>query len=137
MAPEMLVSSLSAKSDVYSYGMVLLELVLGRRGVEPGSAASSETADLIARVVREKMVRGELVELVDTAMAACGRAGEVEVVVKVALCCVQYSRDVRPSMLTVLDMIEGRVAVDQPLGTTSVSVVDFMEPLSSPVARYR
>jgi serine/threonine protein kinase len=68
MAPEMLVSSLSAKSDVYSYGMVLLELVLGRRSVEPGSAAASETADLFARVVR-KMVRGELVELVDKAMA--------------------------------------------------------------------
>jgi hypothetical protein len=131
----MLVSSLSAKSDVYSYGMVLLELVLGRRSVEPGSAAASETADLFARVVREKMVRGELVELVDKAMAHVD-VREVEVVVKVALCCVQYSRDVRPSMLTVFDMIEGRVAVDLPLGT-SVSVVDFMEPLSSPVARYR
>ncbi|XP_066309293.1 probable receptor-like protein kinase At5g20050 isoform X1 [Miscanthus floridulus] len=132
MAPEMLVSSLSAKSDVYSYGMMLLELVVGRRSVDPGSAASSETADLFARVVRDKMVRGELVELVDTAMA------HVDVrEVKVALCCVQHSRDViRPSMLTVLDMIEGRVAVDLPLGT-SVSVADFMEPLSSPVARYR
>jgi hypothetical protein len=31
-------------------------------------------------------------------------------------------------MLTVLDMNEGRVAVDLPLGM-SVSVVDFMEPL--------
>jgi serine/threonine protein kinase len=126
MAPEMLVSSLSAKSDVYSYGMVLLELVLGRRSVDRGSAAASETADLFARVVR-KMVRGELVELVDKAMAHVDVRG-VEVVVTVALCCVQYSRDVRPSMLTVLDMNEGRVAVDLPLGM-SVSVVDFMEPL--------
>ncbi|CAD6237667.1 unnamed protein product [Miscanthus lutarioriparius] len=116
MAPEMLVSSLSAKSDVYSYGMMLLELVVGRRSVDPGSAASSETADLFARVVRDKMVRGELVELVDTAMAHVD-VREVEVAVKVALCCIQHSRDViRPSMLTVLDMIEGRVAVDLPLG---------------------
>ncbi|KAJ1284542.1 hypothetical protein BS78_03G212100 [Paspalum vaginatum] len=130
MAPEMLVSSMSAKSDVYSYGMTLLELVGGRRSVEPGSG-SSKAPDFFARVVRERMARGELMEVVDAAMAHVHER-EMETVVKVALCCVQHRRDSRPSMLSVLDMIEGRVAVDVP-PESRLSVTDLMEPLSSAV----
>ncbi|CAL4962367.1 unnamed protein product [Urochloa decumbens] len=129
MAPEIWVSSLSAKSDVYSYGVTLLELVTGRRGFEAGRD-SSEKPDLFARVVREKMARGEIMEVVDTAMASVDE-GEVEVVAKVALCCVQHRRDLRPSMLTVVEMLEGRAAVDLP-PESRLSVVDFIEPLSWP-----
>ncbi|RLM93816.1 hypothetical protein C2845_PM08G20490 [Panicum miliaceum] len=134
MAPEIWVSSLSAKSDVYSYGMTLLELVSGRRGFVAGRD-SSETPDFLARVVREKTARGELMEVVDTVMAHVDEA-EVEAVVKVALCCVQHRRDVRPSMLTVVDMLEGRFVAGLP-PESRLSVVDFMEPLSSPAGHDR
>lgn len=112
MAPEIWFSSLSTKSDVYSYGMTLLELVGGRRGYE-ASRDSSETPDFFARVVREKMARGELMELVDATMAPVDE-GEVEALVRVALCCVQHQRELRPSMLTVVEMLEGRIAADLP-----------------------
>jgi serine/threonine protein kinase len=112
MAPEIWFSSLSSKSDVYSYGMTLLELVGGRRGYE-ASRDSSETPDFFARVVREKMARGELMELVDATMAPVDE-GEVEALVRVALCCVQHQRELRPSMLTVVEMLEGRIAADLP-----------------------
>nr|CAB3473740.1 unnamed protein product [Digitaria exilis] len=131
MAPEIWFSSLSTKSDVYSYGMTLLELVGGRRGYQAGG---SETPDQLARVVRQKMARGELMDgVVDAAMAASVDEGEVEVVVKVALCCVQHQRELRPSMVTVVDMLEGRVAVDLPPESRPPPVVNFTEPLSSPV----
>ncbi|CAO1948178.1 unnamed protein product [Urochloa humidicola] len=113
MAPEISLSKLSVKSDVYSYGMTLLELVCGRRSVADG-ADSSETPGVFARVVREKMKRGALMEVVDAAMARV-REEEVEAVVKVALCCVQHRRELRPSMLTVVGILEGRVAVGLPL----------------------
>ncbi|TVU34490.1 hypothetical protein EJB05_16325, partial [Eragrostis curvula] len=103
MAPEMLVNAVSAKSDVFSYGMMLLELVGGRRNFEPWSSTSSETPDFTRDyypcIVREKMVRGELMEVVDAAMPLVDEA-EVEAVVKVALCCIQRHRDMRPTMLT-------------------------------------
>ncbi|CAO1948493.1 unnamed protein product [Urochloa humidicola] len=109
MAPEISLSKLSVKSDVYSYGMTLLELVCGRRSVvEDGGGDSSEAPDMLARVVREKMARGALMEVVDAAMARVDE-GEVEAVVKVALCCVQHRRELRPTMLTVVDILEGRV----------------------------
>ncbi|PAN29435.1 hypothetical protein PAHAL_5G226200 [Panicum hallii] len=112
MAPEIWFSSLSTKSDVYSYGMTVLELVGGRRGYQ-ASRDSSETPDFLARVVREKMARGELKDVVDAAMAPVDER-EVEAVLKVALCCVQHQRELRPSMVTVVDMLEGRVTADLP-----------------------
>nr|XP_034594680.1 probable receptor-like protein kinase At5g20050 [Setaria viridis] len=133
MAPEIWFSSLSAKSDVYSYGMTLLELVGGRRGYQAGRD-SSETPDLLARVVREKMARGKLMEVVDAAMANVDE-GEVEAVVRVALCCVQHQRELRPSMVTVVEMLEGRVAADLPPESSPLPAVEFTEPLSSPGAQ--
>lgn len=105
MAPEMLVNAVSAKSDVFSYGMALLELVGGRRNFEPSAAQATPdlTRDFYPCVVREKLVRGELMEAVDAAMPLVDEA-EVEAVVKVALCCIQHHRDMRPTMLTVVDM---------------------------------
>ncbi|TVU34480.1 hypothetical protein EJB05_16315, partial [Eragrostis curvula] len=109
MAPEMLVNAVSAKSDIF------LELVGGRRNFEPSSDDSSATPDFTRDyypfIVREKMVRGELMEVVDAVMPLVDEA-EVEAVVKVALCCIQRQRDMRPSMLTVVDMLEGRVTAD-------------------------
>ncbi|CAL4962366.1 unnamed protein product [Urochloa decumbens] len=139
MAPEIWFSSLSAKSDVYSYGMTVLELVGGRRGYPPGAAAgdSSTTPDLLARVVREKVARGELMDVVDAAMASVDEA-EVEAVVKVALCCVQNQRELRPTMATVVEMLEGRVAADLPPESRPLPVVveEFTEPpLTSSVAQ--
>ncbi|CAL4975021.1 unnamed protein product [Urochloa decumbens] len=111
MAPEI---SLSKLSDVYSYGMTLLELVCGRRSVEDGGASSETTTDFLARIVREKMARGALMEVVDAAMVRVDEE-EVEAVVNVALCCVQHRRELRPSMLTVVEILEGRVVVGLPL----------------------
>ncbi|WVZ69453.1 hypothetical protein U9M48_018235 [Paspalum notatum var. saurae] len=133
MAPEIWFSSLSTKSDVYSYGMTLLELVAGRRGYEAGRD-SSETPDLFARVVREKMARGQIMEVVDAAMAPVDEE-ELLALVKVALCCVQHQRELRPSMVTVVDMLEGRVAADLPPESrpTPTPMVNFTEPLPSSV----
>ena len=87
MAPEVWVSALSAESDVYSYGMTLLELVGGRRNFEPAAGASESgfTRDFFPYVVRERVARGALMEVVDAAMAGVDE-GEVEAVVMVAPC---------------------------------------------------
>jgi serine/threonine protein kinase len=124
MAPEIWASALSAKSDVYSYGVTLLELVAGRRCFEHGGGISSP--EFFPSVVWGKMARGEIMDVADAAMARVDE-GEVEAVVKVALCCVQPRRETRPTMLTVVDMLEGRVAVDLP-PESRLSIVNFSVP---------
>ncbi|KAL6614036.1 hypothetical protein ACP70R_036306 [Stipagrostis hirtigluma subsp. patula] len=136
MAPEIWDNALSTKSDVYSYGMTLLELVGGRRSLEPANAPASATTpdytrDFFPCVVRERMARGGLMEVVDAAMARVDQ-GEVDTVVKAALCCVQHRRDMRPSMATVVDMLEGCAAADLPPESHQYGV-DFLESLSSSV----
>jgi serine/threonine protein kinase len=138
MAPEMMVNAVSAKSDVFSYGMTLLELVGGRRNFEPASTDDSTatpdfTRDFFPYIVREKMARGELMEAVDAAMALADR-DEVETVVKVALSCIQSRWDMRPSMVVVVDMLEGRVAIDLPPESRRLSTVNFSDLLSSSLA---
>ncbi|CAO2190168.1 unnamed protein product [Urochloa humidicola] len=77
------------------------------------------------------MATGNLMEAVDAALdAATVDDEEVETVLKVALCCIQRRRDMRPTMLTVVDMLEGRVAADLPPSSRShpSSVASFSEP---------
>jgi hypothetical protein len=111
MAPEMLINAVSDKSDVFSYSMTLLELIGGRRNFDPSSSAMPDAN--IAQNLRAKMAQGEHMELVDAAIAVAAddeEAGKV----KVAVCCIQHERDMRPTMQNVVDMLEGRVAVNLP-----------------------
>ncbi|CAL5092372.1 unnamed protein product [Urochloa decumbens] len=140
MAPEMLVNAVSDKSDVYSYGMTLLELVGGRRNLEEAASTTPDLArEFFPCVVREKMARGELMEAVDAAIMADVDEEAAELVVRVALCCIQRRRDLRPSMLAVVDMLEGRVDADLPLPPESrpSSAVDFQQPLSTSLTHGR
>ncbi|CAD6266948.1 unnamed protein product [Miscanthus lutarioriparius] len=73
------------------------------------------TRDYFPYIVREKVARGEVFEAVDAAMAPVDDDEEaVKAVLKVALCCIQNQREMRPTIQTVVDMLEGRVAVDLP-----------------------
>jgi len=114
MAPEMLYNAVSDKSDVFSYGMTLLELVGGRRNMYPSLETPDLTRDYFPYIVREKMARGEVLGAVDAAMAPVDDEAAVMAVLKVAMCCIQNHREMRPSMQTVMDMLEGRVAIELP-----------------------
>ncbi|XP_066383309.1 probable receptor-like protein kinase At5g20050 [Miscanthus floridulus] len=115
MAPEMLYNAVSHKSDVFSYGMTLLELVGGRRNMYPSLETPDFTRDYFPYIVREKVARGEVLGAVDAAIEPVDDEEAVKAVLKVALCCIQNQREMRPSMQTVVDMLEGRVAVELPL----------------------
>ncbi|XP_066359421.1 probable receptor-like protein kinase At5g20050 [Miscanthus floridulus] len=141
MAPEMLINSVSDKSDVFSYGKMLLELVGGRPNFvaavpSADDASSSATPDLkrdyFPYIVRDMMTRGELLKAVDAAMAHDGvDEEEVKTVVEVALCCIQEQPDKRPRMQDVVDMLEGRVSVNLPPESRPASAVNVLDSESS------
>ncbi|KAL5549214.1 hypothetical protein UlMin_004445 [Ulmus minor] len=99
------------KCDVYSFGMLLFEIVGRRRNLDVSRAESQEW---FPRWVWKKFESGELGDL----MICCGieeKDKEIaERMVKVALLCVQHSPQPRPMMSIVVKMLEGAVEIPNP-----------------------
>ncbi|KAK7328390.1 hypothetical protein VNO77_22495 [Canavalia gladiata] len=131
LAPEWLLEQgVSDKTDIYSYGMVLLEIVGGRKNmclVEDEKNKSKTKWQYFPKIVNERVREGRFMEIVDHRLLECGGVDErkVRTLVYVALWCVQERPRLRPSMAQVVDMLEGRVRVEQPPDTRMV-VVDLL-----------
>ena len=134
LAPEWLLEKgISDKTDIYSYGMVLLEIVGGRKNVcsveiDERANKSKRKWQYFPKIVNEKVREGKLMEIVDPRLLECGGVvdeTQVRTLVYVALWCVQEKPRLRPSMPQVVDMLEGRVRVEMPPDTRMV-VVDFL-----------
>lgn len=131
LAPEWLLEyGISEKSDIYSYGMVLLEMIGGQRNVtliEQGNDRARRRWRYFPKIVREKLREGKLMEAVDQRLLDSGGIDEREVrrLVFVALWCIQERADLRPSMAHVVKMLDGRVVIDEPPETEMI-VVDLL-----------
>lgn len=131
LAPEWLLEhGVSEKSDIYSYGMVLFEMIGGQRNVcliEDGEERSQRRWQYFPKVVTEKMREGKLMEVVDRRLVERGGMDEREVrrLVHVALWCIQEKARLRPTMASVVDMLEGHVPVEEPPETQMI-IVDLL-----------
>ncbi|XP_028755451.1 probable leucine-rich repeat receptor-like serine/threonine-protein kinase At3g14840 isoform X2 [Neltuma alba] len=111
MAPEYAMHGyLTDKADVYSFGIVALEIVSGRSNTS--RRQKEECFNLLnwAHVLKEN---GYLMELVDPRLGSDFDREEVMVMINVALLCTNPSSSLRPSMSSVLSMLEGRTVVPE------------------------
>ncbi|KAJ1291337.1 hypothetical protein BS78_02G309100 [Paspalum vaginatum] len=102
MSPEYAMDGVfSVKSDVFSFGVLVLEIVSGRknRGMYSGGGEQTSLLSHAWKLWRE----GNALELLDEAVAGAGthRGSEVLRCVQVALLCVQERPDDRPHMAAV------------------------------------
>nr|XP_043621852.1 probable receptor-like protein kinase At5g20050 [Erigeron canadensis] len=133
LAPEWLLElGVTDKSDVFSYGMVLLELIGGRRNVTVidtggGSDRSKRKFQYFPKIVTEKLKSGRIMEVVDRRLLDLGGIDEKEVkkLVFVALWCIQEKVRRRPTMLEVVKWLEGQLAVGEPPETQMI-IVDLL-----------
>ncbi|KVH92605.1 Concanavalin A-like lectin/glucanase, subgroup [Cynara cardunculus var. scolymus] len=106
IAPEYLSTGQSSeKTDVFGFGILLLELITGQRALEFGKAANQKGAmlDWVRKIHQEK----KLDILVDKDLKSNYDRMELEELVKVALLCTQYLPGHRPKMSEVVRMLEG------------------------------
>ncbi|PAN24702.1 hypothetical protein PAHAL_4G246200 [Panicum hallii] len=112
LAPEWITNyAISEKSDVYSYGMVLLEIISGRKSYDP--VESSEKAHFPSYAFK-KLEEGDLRDIFDARLKYNDKDERLHVAIKVALWCIQEDFYQRPSMSKVVQMLEGVCDVPQP-----------------------
>ncbi|XP_027075792.2 G-type lectin S-receptor-like serine/threonine-protein kinase LECRK3 [Coffea arabica] len=104
----------TVKADVYSFGIVLLEIICCRKSVD---CTSPESVAILEEWAYQCFEAGELYKLVGDQEVDDVR--ELERMVKIALWCVQDEPALRPSMKKVLLMLEGTVDIPDPPSLTS------------------
>ncbi|OIW07331.1 hypothetical protein TanjilG_11965 [Lupinus angustifolius] len=105
IAPEYLSTGQSSdKTDVFGFGILLLELITGQKALEFGKTSNQKGAmlDWVKKIHVEKL---EL--LVDKDLKSNYDRIELEEMVQVALLCTQYLPSHRPKMSEVVRMLEG------------------------------
>jgi hypothetical protein len=118
IAPEVLTPGpVTEKCDMYSFGLLLFEVVGRRRNMDNDAPEGPEWLPLLAWTMYE---RGELVALVKECHHVSAADEErwreaVERMCKVAFLCVQEMPEARPTMSAVVNMLEGQVAVPPPV----------------------
>ena len=114
LAPEWLANlPITSKSDVYSYGMVLLEIVSGRRNFDLSSETGRKKFSVWAY---EEFEKGNIGSIVDGKMLAESDVDmeQLERAVQVSFWCIQEQPSQRPSMGKVVQMLEGIMEVERP-----------------------
>ncbi|KAJ3670313.1 hypothetical protein LUZ60_010637 [Juncus effusus] len=93
MAPEMLGGKISPKVDVFSFGIIIMEIITGK-------LATSFPTGIINHVTRYWMENKEL-ELIDPRIKENADKEEIIRFIMIALLCVQQDQDKRPEMRTI------------------------------------
>ncbi|KAK6121021.1 hypothetical protein DH2020_045240 [Rehmannia glutinosa] len=107
IAPEYLSTGKSSeKTDVFGYGVMLLELITGQRAFDLARLANDDDVMLLDWV-KGLLTEKKLEALVDADLQGNYINEEVEQLIQVALLCTQSSPMERPKMSDVVRMLEG------------------------------
>ncbi|KAL4309349.1 hypothetical protein GQ457_01G003570 [Hibiscus cannabinus] len=113
MAPEYAMRGyLTDKADIYSFGVVLLEIVSGKSNT---NYKPKEEFVFLLDWAYVQQEQGNLLELVDPSLGSKYSKQEALRMLNLALLCTNPSPTLRPSMSSVVSMIEGKVPVQAPL----------------------
>ena len=105
MAPDWVFNlSITSKVDVYSYGIVVLEMVTG-----VGPSGHKKLVTWVREVMNRVAANSSsLKEIIDPLLEGKYDVGMMETLVEIALQCVEEDKDERPTMSRVVEMLLGR-----------------------------
>ncbi|KAJ1290900.1 hypothetical protein BS78_02G278200 [Paspalum vaginatum] len=115
LAPEWISgTAVTSKVDVYSYGMVLFEIISGRKNSSSQCFRDGDYSSFFPMQVARKLRSGDIGSLVDADLQGDVNLEEVERVCKVACWCIQENEFDRPTMTEVVQFLEGLSELNMP-----------------------
>ncbi|XP_020521982.1 G-type lectin S-receptor-like serine/threonine-protein kinase At5g24080 [Amborella trichopoda] len=112
LAPEWVTNrAITVKADVYSYGMLLLEIIGGRRNLD---MSLGENGFFYPGWAFQEMVNRSGVKAVDKRLKGVVDEGEVVRALHVAFWCIQDDVNMRPPMGIVVKILEGSMESEEP-----------------------
>ncbi|OIW09764.1 hypothetical protein TanjilG_18679 [Lupinus angustifolius] len=125
LAPEYAIrGQLTRKADIYSFGVLLVEIVSGRCNTNARLPIGDQ---FILEKTWELYEKGELVGLVDISLNDFFDAEEACRILKIALLCTQDNPKLRPSMSSVVKMLIGEIDVGESKITKPSLISDIMD----------
>ncbi|KAK1593738.1 hypothetical protein QYE76_065931 [Lolium multiflorum] len=110
MAPEYVVlGHVSFKLDVYSFGVLILEIITGKKNTEMFESAVEESTTVLS-FVWDHWQKETPLEIMDPSLDCKNTETEVLKCIHLALLCVQENPADRPTMLDVLVMLHGHAS---------------------------
>ncbi|EOA23450.1 hypothetical protein CARUB_v10016637mg [Capsella rubella] len=102
---------LTDKADVYSFGVVALEIVHGKSNTSPQSQSKDDILYLLdwVHVLRKQ---NKLLEVVDPRLGTDYNSQEAMMMIQIGILCTSPAPGDRPSMSTVVTMLEGHSTVN-------------------------
>ncbi|KNA20102.1 hypothetical protein SOVF_055420 [Spinacia oleracea] len=118
LAPEWISGvAITAKADVYSYGMMLFELISGHRNTVQGPVK------FFPSWAASKVAQGaEILSILDPSLGGNADEQQVMKICKLACWCIQDNETQRPSMGQVVQILEGFLDVNMPPMPRSLQV---------------
>ncbi|CAN7127248.1 unnamed protein product [Brassica rapa subsp. narinosa] len=113
MAPEYaLYGELTEKADVFSFGVVAMEIVSGKSNTKQKGSADHVWLIKWARKLQQT---GDIMDIIDPVLEGDFNRNEAERMIKVSLVCTNSSPLLRPTMSEVVQMLEGEIEITQVL----------------------
>ncbi|KAL8108201.1 hypothetical protein AgCh_024589 [Apium graveolens] len=135
IAPEYLSTGQSSeKTDVFGFGILLLELITGQKALDAGNGQVQK--GMILDWVKTLNEDKRLEVLVDRDLNGCYSAEELERTVEVALLCTQSQPNLRPKMSEVLRVLESITGQPAAIEEQQTAVNPCEGPMYSFVGNY-
>lgn len=109
MAPELTAMGVATtKTDVYAFGTFILEVVCGRRPVDPEKPLEQM---ILLKWVATCGSRDSLMQTVDNKLQGGFKAEEAKMLLKLGMLCSQSNPENRPSMRQMIQYLEGNASI--------------------------
>ncbi|KAK3156435.1 hypothetical protein QOZ80_2AG0107270 [Eleusine coracana subsp. coracana] len=131
LAPEWLSSTITEKADIYSFGVVVLEIVSGSKNLDSNQPEGSNN---LINVLQEKIKVGQVLDIMSNQDEDIKLHGsEMIEVIKLAVWCLQRDCSKRPAMSQVVKVLEGSMDTESTSSHDTTSRDDIFDA-SSPVS---